>query len=46
VLSFSSVEKELDLLMTLLADSFDGCYTEAVEELFTMLLETKAGIRS
>jgi len=40
------MEREIDLLLKLLVESFDAEYTDKVEELFTMLLETKAGIRS
>jgi hypothetical protein len=38
--------KEIDNLLKILAESFPNDWTPEVEELFTMLLETKAGIRS
>jgi len=40
------MSREIDNLLALLADSFADAWSDAVEELFTMLLETKAGIRS
>jgi len=40
------MSKEIDNLLALLADSFADSWSDAVEELFTQLLETKAGIRS
>jgi hypothetical protein len=40
------MSKEIDTLLKILAESFSESWTEAVEELFTMLLEVKAGVRS
>jgi len=40
------MEKEIDVLLRLFAETFAGDWTDEIENLFTMLLETKAGIRS
>jgi hypothetical protein len=40
------MEQEIDRLLTLLVDSFPGEWSEEVEELFTKLLQEKAGVHA